>query len=670
MTIETMSEPAGSGEDAAERSFVPGSDAASRSYVLASLGLLVVAVVGGLVTTVQLVAPEFLDGAAALSFGRLQPAATHVFVYGWITIGLLGALLYVLPRAMGRDLSSQIQAQGALGLLVLGYVGGAIGIAAGFSEGRRLLEAPLLADVVVLLGLLGVARVIIATARSSDDMGPVQWYSVAAVSWLVLLHVVGNIPGLGGVLSALQGSFYRAGLMGLWVAAAGVGVVYHLIPRLSGRRAFAATQMSVAGLWSLALLWIMTAPADLTYGPTPDWIDTVSVIFAIGMLVPIAVIFTDVVIAMRGRWGGIADSTTMHLVMAGAVSFALLPVINLAMALRSTSAVVGFTDWVAGYEFVAYGGAGTFWLLAFVSLVAPEFGRGTPAPRRLHYRFTLFGVVIVAGSLLAAGAQTGFIWLGAANSDAFANTGDGFRNTLEGIEGLYGLRLVGYAIFTLAIVWFVAGYAGKAKTGGQPAAGAAEPDVAVGIEPELALARPVGLARLAVTGVGLFAVAALIVLITPIFEGDLREPTLLADQYRDYDDGGPAADGRAVYLAEGCYVCHTQAVRPIVTDVGLGAVSVAGDYVHETPALIGSQRIGPDLMHVGGRSVEAAAAELAGADGDPAVFEDQAREQVAAFVRSHLRDPRDARPWSIMPSYDHLSDADLAALAQYIAALD
>ncbi len=668
MTTETMSGAAGADETHDTGSFGPGSDAASQSFLLVSALFLVLAVLGGLITTLQLVAPEVLSGAAAFSYGRLQPAATHLFLYGWLTIGLLGAVLYILPRASGVELSSQTEARGALALLAVGYLAGAIGIAAGFSEGRRLLEAPLVADAVVLFGLLGVAKVVVDTARQSRSFGPVHWYSVAAVIWLVLLHVVGNLPGLHGVFSALQSSFYRAGIMGLWVVAAGVGIVYYLIPRLSGRRAFAPTQMSVAGLWSLALVWVLSAPADLVYGPTPDWLDTVNVIFAIGMLIPVAVIFTDVVIAMRGRWSGVTDSTTMHLVMAGAVAFALLPVLNLVLSVRSSSAVVGFTDWIAGYEFVAYGGAATLWLLGYAAVAAPDLGRGLPAARRWHYRTTLLGVTLVGGSLLVSGAQTGLIWLGSANSDAFANAGDGFRNTIEGIEGLTVIRLVGYAVYALALLWFVAGLAGtSARTEADAEAGEITP---IGLDPDLALAQPLGLARVATIGVALFAVAAALLLVTPIFERELSEPTLLADTFRDYDDAGAAADGRAVYLAEGCYVCHTQAVRPIVTDVGLGAVSAGGDYAHEVPALIGWQRIGPDLMHVASRAVDVQAAVLAGDGGDPAAFEGQARAQVADFLRSHLRDPRDARPWSIMPSYDYLSDSDLEALVAYISTLD
>jgi len=99
-----------------------------------------------------------------------------------------------------------------------------------------------------------------------------------------------------------------------------------------------------------------------------------------------------------------------------------------------------------------------------------------------------------------------------------------------------------------------------------------------------------------------------------------------------------------VYLREGCGYCHTQQVRPIVTDVGLGAVSVAGDFASESPVLLGVERIGPDLMHAGSRSPT----------------------NSQTWVVGHLQDPRRDRAWSIMPSYDSLSSTDLWALAAYL----
>jgi cytochrome c oxidase cbb3-type subunit 2/cytochrome c oxidase cbb3-type subunit I/II len=57
-----------------------------------------------------------------------------------------------------------------------------------------------------------------------------------------------------------------------------------------------------------------------------------------------------------------------------------------------------------------------------------------------------------------------------------------------------------------------------------------------------------------------------------------------------------AIDGQTIYNSLGCGSCHTQMVRPIVSDVGLGAVSLS-----DSNQIIGTRRFGPDLSDVGAR---------------------------------------------------------------------
>jgi cytochrome c oxidase cbb3-type subunit I/II len=58
--------------------------------------------------------------------------------------------------------------------------------------------------------------------------------------------------------------------------------------------------------------------------------------------------------------------------------------------------------------------------------------------------------------------------------------------------------------------------------------------------------------------------------------------------------------GRAVYLREGCWYCHSQYVRPVTgEDQRWGPVSQVGEYAHDWPHLLSTRRIGPDLTRVG-----------------------------------------------------------------------
>jgi cytochrome c oxidase cbb3-type subunit 2 len=88
------------------------------------------------------------------------------------------------------------------------------------------------------------------------------------------------------------------------------------------------------------------------------------------------------------------------------------------------------------------------------------------------------------------------------------------------------------------------------------------------------------------------------------------------------------AEGRDVYVANGCSYCHTQQVRPLPQDKVFGRPSAPGDFAYQTPELLGSERTGPDLTDVG------------------------VRQPSTVWQFIHLYNPRAVVPESIMPAFD------------------
>src|SRR5699024_8681958 len=68
-------------------------------------------------------------------------------------------------------------------------------------------------------------------------------------------------------------------------------------------------------------------------------------------------------------------------------------------------------------------------------------------------------------------------------------------------------------------------------------------------------------------------------------------------------------EGLKVYIDEGCVYCHTQQVRPLKMDETWGRAAIPADYAYinrpgiwkQTPAVLGSERTGPDLTNIGKR---------------------------------------------------------------------
>ena len=90
--------------------------------------------------------------------------------------------------------------------------------------------------------------------------------------------------------------------------------------------------------------------------------------------------------------------------------------------------------------------------------------------------------------------------------------------------------------------------------------------------------------------------------------------------------------GRDIYVREGCYVCHSQMIRPLRDEVErYGHYSLAAESKYDHPAQWGSKRTGPDLARVGGR------------------YSDE-------WHLDHLTNPQSVVPVSIMPKYGFLSN--------------
>ncbi len=93
--------------------------------------------------------------------------------------------------------------------------------------------------------------------------------------------------------------------------------------------------------------------------------------------------------------------------------------------------------------------------------------------------------------------------------------------------------------------------------------------------------------------------------------------------------------GRDIYIREGCYVCHSQMIRPMRDEVErYGHYSLAAESMYDHPFQWGSKRTGPDLARVGGRYSD-------------------------AWHVEHMTNPQSVVPESVMPSYSYLSRVPL-----------
>ncbi|MGD0364212.1 MAG: cbb3-type cytochrome c oxidase subunit II [Bryobacteraceae bacterium] len=111
--------------------------------------------------------------------------------------------------------------------------------------------------------------------------------------------------------------------------------------------------------------------------------------------------------------------------------------------------------------------------------------------------------------------------------------------------------------------------------------------------------------------------------------------------------------GRAIYVREGCWYCHTQQTRTLLADTkrsgwkGVDSpISTPDEFVYDTPHMFGTKRTGPDLSRAGGK------------------YDTQ-------WHRTHLRNPRDLVPGSVMPPFPWIveDEKEFHSLVAYLQTL-
>ncbi|MGI9665595.1 MAG: cbb3-type cytochrome c oxidase subunit II [Acidimicrobiia bacterium] len=633
MTAETSS------NDVEQPDELTDSSSVVRLHFISATIFLVLGVLVAVGAAFQLVLPELFSGVSALTYGKLAPAGRALLADGWLTLGLLGATYYILPRITMQGHKRSVLATASLIVISVGVIAGVMGILFGFSSGLVGNETPIWARAILAIGYLLAAISVTSTARArGNHLGAAGWYLTAAPIWLTLSAVVGLIPASSGIAGSIQFAFVNATFLGLFVVTASVGLLYFIFSTLTGTDPTEPRPLSALGFWSLTLIWANLAAVALVYTPVPDWYETISIAFAIGALIPLFTIAGDISLMIRGRIADIKDRQSLRYAVVSSITLATATIVTLLWAWRATSSIAQYTTWVNTAWVLVILGGGSYAVFAIRSLTRG----GAAGARSTHYFLSTMGLVVMFTGLAVGALVVGFSWAAGSASQTYADAGQAWNVTAESTEPFLWIAALGMALYAVAQFFFAFALG---RSSDQELTAPAT-DTGFDLEFEGAL-RYATWKRLTWGTAAVFIFAATMTLVLPIADDTDREGTLLADTSRTYAEGTSEALGRDLYISEGCTECHTQVVRPIGTDVGLGPVTVAGDYANEKPALLGAYRFGPDLMHVASRGE----------------FFDK------VLVEAHLKDPRSLVPWSTMPSYSYLSEDDIGALVSYIETL-
>lgn len=468
-------------------------DSASRHFLLSAVVWLCVASTIGAAVALKFLYPDWLARQPWLTFGRLRPIHTNGVLFGWLSMAYVGAVFYLVPRLLGAELWSQRLGNATCWLWNITLVLAVATLAAGMNQGVEYAELIWPVDLLValLFVLLNWNLWKTFAARTSRHLYISLWYIYASMLWMPLVYLIGNgmlfpvtytggpastATPYAGVSHAAVNWFYGHNVIGLWFTTVGLGIVYYLLPKITGNPIY-SHRLGMTGFWTIAFVYVWTGQHHLLYGPGPDWLETISIVFSISLLIPVWTVVYNFWRTLEGKWSLFFEEPEAKFLILGVWWYFLTclqgPLTN---SLRPLSKVLHFTNWVVGHAHLALLGAFSYVSFAAIYYLWPRL-TGRVIPRRWgahHFWMTTVGLVIFMVSLWIGGVVQGTAW-SYKTVDFDGNIGGiPFLETVKMMRPYYWLRLAGGLMIVLAQWEFLARLLGwetpcPAASGEEPA---------------------------------------------------------------------------------------------------------------------------------------------------------------------------------------------------------
>ncbi|HKI95603.1 MAG TPA: cbb3-type cytochrome c oxidase subunit I [Gemmatimonadales bacterium] len=351
-----------------------------------------------------------------LSFGRLRPVHTNVVLWGWASLGMIGLALWVVPRTCQRALHSTRLAWISLLLLNAAVLAGVICLASGVNNGGgeyREFIWPVMGT--FALGIILLAYNVYRTiaARATEEIYISNWYILGALLWTIVLVVVGYLPwyqnGLGDTV--IQGYYMHMGV-GMWFTPMVLGLTYYFLPKLLNKPIYSYS-LGVLAFWTQMVFYSMIGAHHFVFSPIPWWLQTVAIVFSVGMLVPVVAGTGNFLLTMRGSWSTIARSYSLPFILGGVLFYFFASTQGTFEAFRSLNRVWHFTNFTVAHAHLTVYGFVVFLIWGGVYGLLPRITGREPPQLAVgaHFWLALVGVLVYGFALMIGGTLQGQSWI-------------------------------------------------------------------------------------------------------------------------------------------------------------------------------------------------------------------------------------------------------------------
>jgi cytochrome c oxidase cbb3-type subunit 1 len=398
-----------------------------------------------------------------LSFGRLRAIHTNGTFFGWASVALTGAAIYVAARTSGVPVVGKRLAWASLWCFNLAALAGTITLDLGMNYGDQeyrewIWPVRLLFLAAVALGGLTVVQTV--AHRVEETIYISNWYTIGGFVFTTILGVVAILPwyqnGLGQV--AVQG-FYMHNAVGMWFTFLALGLIYYALPKLLNRPIYSYA-LGILGFWTNLLFYPVIGAHHFEFTPLPWWFQTLAIVFSVGMLVPVFAGTANFTLTMRGGAEAIRRSYALPFIVVGIFYYFAGSSQGTIEAFRSLQNIWHFTNFTIGHSHATMYGFITFiaWgaIYALLPRATGKEANGTLA--RIHFLFATVGVTAYVVMLSIGGTLQGLDWA----------TGGPFIASVESAAPYWLARAVAGAMMFVAHLVFAYNVYLMTRTRGRP----------------------------------------------------------------------------------------------------------------------------------------------------------------------------------------------------------
>ncbi len=430
-------------------------NSASANFMLTAALWVVLGVCMGLVLALQFVFPDLFRGISWLVFPRLRQAHTNTVMFAWLSGGMMGLWLYIVPRLTGRKLWSERLGNLCMVLWNIAVAAGILGLLMAQTQSREYAEFIWIVDVgvMVVLVLNMVNLYMTISHRVEQKLYVSLWYISGSLIWMPLLYFIGNVMwnpvtgSLTGMNDSIFNWFYGHNVLGLWFTTGLVPVIYYIVPRET-RTPLYSHFLSLVGFWGVIFFYTGVGAHHLLWAPIPYWLKTISVAESIGMILPVVAFMMNIFLTMRGNWNRFFSSIPLRYIVTGWAAYVLVSYQGSHQALREINLLTHFTQYVPGHAHLALLFFSASVIMGGMYYVLPRVYNCQIYSRRLanvQYSIYVVGFVFFFGGFLLTGLVQGTAWV---------HQGLPVWSVLPGLQPYMALRASGGALVVISFILF------------------------------------------------------------------------------------------------------------------------------------------------------------------------------------------------------------------------